>query len=76
MIQIVKELNFEGRKGMLYAINKDGELIETKPGTKGSGRVILSIGIEGEKGYLYFLNSEGNVSWKKMRNSNFKNKRT
>lgn len=64
---VVKELDFKRKKGMLYFINKNGDLAEIKPKTKHQ-KVVAKTGIIKEKGHLYFLDKQGNIAKTKMRN--------
>lgn len=66
-MEVVKQLNYQRKKGMLYFINQDGDLAEIKPKTKHQ-KVVVRTGITKENGYLYFLDKQGNVAKTKMRN--------
>ncbi|MBQ21693.1 MAG: hypothetical protein CMD31_13140 [Flavobacteriales bacterium] len=61
MATIVKQLNFKRKKGMLYFINREGDLTELKPTTKHQ-KVVARTGIIKEKGCLYFLDKQGNIA--------------
>ena len=65
---MVLELNYKRTPGMLYCLNKDGDLMEIKPKT-GNRKIVASTGITKESGYLYFLDKQGNISKVKMRNN-------
>ena len=63
----IKILNFKRKKGKLYFISKNGDLVEMIPGTS-SKKVVVHTGIQKQRGYLYFLNKKGNIGKAKMKN--------
>ena len=66
-MELVKTLNFKRKKGMLYFINRDGNLAEVKP--KSTHKVVVAnTNIRKQKGYLYFLDKQGNIAKAKMKN--------
>lgn len=67
MITEVAVIRFKKRKGKLYYVNRQGNLVEMDPVNKEKS-VVASPGIEKKRGYLYFLNREGNIAQAKLRN--------
>ena len=63
----VAVLNFKRKKGKLYYVNSEGNLVEMDPPTK-EKIVVSEPKIEKLKGYFYFLNKQGNISQVKMKN--------
>lgn len=62
---IVKKLNFQRKKGMLYHIDKEGNLVERKPRSKVKTVVVRSR-ITKQRGYFYFPDKQGNISKAEM----------
>ena len=60
-------LNFNRKKGKIYYVNSDGELVEMDRITKDK-TIIPGSRAEKCKGYFYFLNKEGNIARAKMKN--------
>ncbi|HEY9084051.1 MAG TPA: hypothetical protein VIN73_12005 [Vicingaceae bacterium] len=67
MATIVRQLNFKRKKGMLYFINRDGDLSEIKPKTSHQ-KVVAKTSIIKEKGFLYYLDKQGNIAKTNRRN--------
>ncbi|MDN5201188.1 hypothetical protein QQ008_07440 [Fulvivirgaceae bacterium BMA10] len=65
---VVKKLNFKRKKGMLYYIDKNGNLVEFNRKTKAKNVVVRS-NITWDKGYLYFLDKNGDISRARMENN-------
>ena len=65
---IVKKLNFKRKKGMLYYIDKNGNLVEFNRKSKAKNVVVRS-NITKTKGYLYYLDKNGNISKSRMKNN-------
>ncbi|MCB0375780.1 MAG: hypothetical protein KDD04_07670 [Sinomicrobium sp.] len=60
-------LNFNRKKGKLYYISNDGDLVEMDAATKDK-TLIPGSQVKKLKGYLYFLNKNGNIARVRMRN--------
>jgi len=71
MAQKLAKVGVKRQKGMLYFIDKQGDVSCAKMarGTKkGGGRKkVAKCGIKKQKGYLYFLDKQGDVSCAKMK---------
>lgn len=73
MAETVHKAGIKREEGLLYFIDKDGDVSSAKMargGKKGGKpKKVLKVGIKKEKGYLYFLDKKGNISRAKMINA-------
>jgi len=60
-------LNFTRKKGKLYYLNHNGNVVEMDAATK-EKTVVATPNVKKQKGYLYFLNKNGNVARVKVNN--------
>lgn len=60
-------LNFKRKKGKLYFINRQGNLVEMDT-VSHKKKLVATPGITKEKGFFYFLNKKGNIARFRPRN--------
>ncbi len=79
MAEKVTKLGIKREKGMLYFIDKQGDVSCAKMargGKKGgSPKKVAKCGIKRKEGYLYFLDKQGDVSAAKMKRGGKKGKK-
>lgn len=60
-------LNVTRKKGKLYYLNRNGNVVEMDAATK-EKTLVATPNIKKQSGYLYFLNKNGNVARVKVSN--------
>ena len=79
MAEKVTKLGIKREKGLLYYVDKQGDVSCAKMARgskKGGGpKKVAKCGIKRQKGYLYFLDKKGDVSCAKMKRGGKKKKK-